>query len=414
MEPANDPARPAPSDDPTRSASPPQAAHPAQPAREAPADKAKADRDFVAWAARWVIVGGAVGGAIFVLLYVLKAALTPLAAAFVMAYLLDPLIDRLERIGVRRRLGILLVLGLAGAGVLALLLVAIPRLVRELTTLAERMPAYLERFVTVVVPEVEARLGVELPGTLEELVSGLRGTELSVLGAARDLLAGALATATGTVGVAVGLLVIPILAYYLLVEFDQVMRRVAEWIPRPHRDYVIEKARTADRLISGFLRGQLLVAAILGTLYAIGFGAIGVDLAIGVGMLAGVMALIPYLGNVVAVGAATTLCVLEFGFDWHLLAVLGWYVVVQNLEGFVLTPRIVGGSVGLHPAAVIVALLIGGDLFGFLGLLIAVPVAAVVKVFVDELLDAYRRSSFFQGDEAEASAPTDGDPPPFP
>jgi predicted PurR-regulated permease PerM len=382
---------------------------------EPSASAAQADRDFVARSARWAIVGLAVAAAVFALLYVLKAALTPLAAAFVIAYLLDPLIDRLERFGVRRRFGILLVLGLAGVAMLGVLLLGIPRLVREMTALAERMPLYLERLVTVVVPELETRLGVELPDTLEELLGGLRGLELSALGAARDVLLGALSTVTGTLGVLIGLLVIPILAYYLLVEFDQLLRRVGEWIPRGQRAYVIEKARTADRLISGFLRGQLLVAAILGALYALGFGAIGIDLAIGVGLLAGAMALIPYLGNVVAVSAASLLCVLEFGFDWHLLAVLGWYAVVQNLEGFVLTPRIVGGSVGLHPAAVIVALLIGGDLFGFLGLLIAVPAAAVIKVFVHELLEAYRASALFRGGAPAAAGPDPADdPPPFP
>jgi predicted PurR-regulated permease PerM len=376
---------------------------------------AQADRDFVARAARWGIVGLAVAAVVFALLYVLKAALTPLAAAFVIAYLLDPLIDRLERIGVRRRFGILLVLVLAGTLVFAVLLLGVPRLVRELTALAERMPFYLERLVTVAVPELETRLGVELPDTLEELLGDLRGLELTALGALRDLLLGTLSTVTGTLGTVVGLLVIPILAYYLLVEFDQILRRVAEWIPRGQREYVVEKARTADRLISGFLRGQLLVAAILGLLYAVGFGAIGIDLAIGVGLLAGVMALVPYLGNVVAVSLSSLLCVLEFGFDWHLLAVLGWYLVVQNLEGFVLTPRIVGGSVGLHPAAVIVALLIGGDLFGFLGLLIAVPAAAVVKVFVDELLEAYRSSALFRGGEPAPAGPGPADdPPPFP
>ena len=171
--------------------------------------------------------------------------------------------------------------------------------------------------------------------------------------------------------------------------------------------YVFEKVRTVDRLVSGFLRGQLLVAATLGVLYAIGFGVIGIDLAIGVGLLAGALALVPYLGNVVAVAAASALCVLEFGIDWHLAAVLGWYAFCQNLEGFVLTPRIVGGSVGLHPALVIVALLIGGDLFGFLGLLIAVPAAAVVKVFVAELLELYSGSQLF-GDETAAG----GEPPP--
>jgi predicted PurR-regulated permease PerM len=385
------------------------------PDRDPLASAAQSDRDFVARSARWGIVGLAVAGAIFGLLYVLKAALTPLAAAFVIAYLLDPLIDRLERLGVRRRFGILLVLGIAGVAVFAVLLLGIPRLVRELSSLAESMPFYLERLVTVVVPQLEARLGVQLPGTLEELLGDLRGLELTALGAFRDLLLGTLSTLTGTLGTLIGLLVIPILAYYLLGEFDQVMGRVGLWIPRRQRAYVIEKARTADRLISGFLRGQLLVAAILGALYALGFGAIGIDLAIGVGLLGGVMALVPYLGSAVAVSVSSLLCVLEFGFDWHLAAVLGWYVFVQNLEGFVLTPRIVGGSVGLHPAAVIVALLIGGDLFGFLGLLIAVPGAAVVKVFVDELLEAYRRSSLLR--ESEPAAPEPGpadDPPPFP
>ncbi|HEX2486034.1 MAG TPA: AI-2E family transporter, partial [Myxococcota bacterium] len=107
---------------------------------------------------------------------------------------------------------------------------------------------------------------------------------------------------------------------------------------------------------------------------------------------------VPYLGGAVAVVASSVLCILEFGIDWHLAATLGWYVLVQTFEGFLLTPRIVGESVGLHPAVVIVALLIGGDLFGFLGLLVAVPLAAVAKVFVDEGLDLYRRSSFFRGD----------------
>jgi predicted PurR-regulated permease PerM len=172
-------------------------------------------------------------------------------------------------------------------------------------------------------------------------------------------------------------------------------------VPPRHRRYVFDRVRRIDALVSGFLRGQLLVAATLGLLYAVGFQLIGVDLAIGVGLLAGAMALVPYLGNIVALGTAGTLCILEFGFDAHLLAVLGWYVVVQNLEGFVLTPRIVGHRVGLHPAVVIVALLIGGDLFGFLGLLIAVPAAAVVKVFTDDALEAYRESGLFRSGAVE-------------
>lgn len=372
----------------------------------APGARAARDREFVVRAARWGIVAALAVAVLGGLLWVLKAALTPLAAAFVIAYLLDPLIDRFETRRVRRSLAIFLLLGLVGGGVLGFLLFVIPRLTREVTALAERLPLYLERFVTEGIPALEARFGVELPRTLEGVLGELRGAEPALLGTLRDLLTGTVATLSGTLGVAVALLVIPILAYYVLVQFDAIVARLGALVPPRHRAYVFEKARTADRLVSGFLRGQLLVAACLGALYAVGFAVIGIDLAVGVGLLAGAMALIPYLGNVVALGAASILCVLKFGVGGHLLAVVGWYAVVQTLEGFVLTPRIVGGSVGLHPAAVIVALLIGGDLLGFLGLLIAVPAAAVVKVFADEALAAYRASPLY-GDE-----PAPGDPPP--
>jgi predicted PurR-regulated permease PerM len=371
--------------------------------------EAQSDRDFVARAARFGILAVAMGAVLFATLWVLKGALTPLVTAFAIAYLLDPLIDRLERLGLGRRFAILFVLSLFGIALAAFLFFVIPRLVEQLSNLVTQVPVYLERAQTELLPALEARLGVEMPN-LEEVLAQLRSFDLSALGTAGDAVRQTLSTVTGTVtgtvSALVNALVIPILAYYLLVEFDAFLARVAEWLPQRHHAYVVEKAQTADRLISGFLRGQLLVASILGLLYAVGFSALGIDFAIGVGLLAGVMALVPYLGNVVALGSALALAILEFGLDWHVLGVLGWYVVVQNLEGFVPTPRIVGGSVGLHPAVVIVALLIGGDLLGFLGLLIAVPAAAVAKVFIDELLEAYRRSPLFLDSESSVPPPT--------
>jgi predicted PurR-regulated permease PerM len=370
--------------------------------------EAQSDRDFVARAARFGIVAAVVAGTLFATLWVLKGALTPLVAAFVIAYLLDPLIDRLERLGLGRRFAILFVLALFGTALAAFLLLVIPRLVAEIGVLVTQIPVYLERAQTHLLPAIEARFGVEMPN-VEEVLAQLKSLDLSVLGTAGEAVRQALMTVTGTltgtVSALVNALVIPILAYYLLVEFDDLLARVAGWLPQRHREYVVEKARTADRLISGFLRGQVLIATILGVLYAVGFSVLGIDFAIGVGLLAGVMALVPYLGNVVALGLAFSLCILEFGLDWHVLGVLGWYVVVQNLEGFVLTPRIMGSSVGLHPGVVIVALLIGGDLLGFLGLLIAVPAAAVAKVFIDELLEAYRRSPLYRDESAGSTPP---------
>ena len=365
------------------------------------------DRDFVARAARRAIVGAVVAALVFALFFVMKGALTPLVAAFVIAYLLDPIIDRFEARRVGRSIAIFALLALMGGIILGGILFVLPKLQREVSALAERMPDYLDRLVTVAIPSIEQRFGVQLPHTFQDLIGSVRSGEIPLpVESARKLLSGAFATLTRSLGALVGLLVIPILAFYLLVDFDTVVARIGMWVPPRHRDYVFDKARTVDRLVSGFLRGQLLVAASLGVLYATGFTIIGIDLAVGVGLVAGVLALVPYLGGAVAVATATALAILKFGFDWHLGAVLGWYAVCQILEGFVLTPRIVGKSVGLHPAVVIVALLIGGDLFGFLGLLIAVPGAAVVKVFVDELGEAYRRSSLF-----EESTPIDPAPP---
>jgi len=365
------------------------------------------DRDFVARAARRAIVGAVVAALVFASFFVMKGALTPLAGAFVIAYLIDPIIDRFEAHRVRRSIAIFVLLALVGGVFLGGILFVLPKLQREVSGLAERMPDYLEQLVTVAIPSIEQRFGIQLPHTFEDLLGSVRSGEIPLpLETLRKLLSGAFATLTGSLGALVGLLVIPILTYYLLVEFDSIVARIGAWVPPRHRDYVFDKARTVDRLVSGFLRGQLLVAASLGALYAIGFTIIGIDLALGVGIVAGVLALVPYLGGAVALSTATVLAILKFGFDWHLGAVVGWYAVCQMLEGFVLTPRIVGQSVGLHPAVVIVALLIGGDLFGFLGLLIAVPGAAVVKVFVDELGDVYRRSSVF-----EEPAPVEPDPP---
>jgi predicted PurR-regulated permease PerM len=357
------------------------------------------DRDFVARAARHAIIGAVAAAIAFALLFVLKGALTPLAAAFVIAYLLDPVIDRFEARRVRRSIAIFVLLGTLLALVGGGLLFVVPRLQQELGALAERMPGYLEQLSTVVVPGIEKRFGIELPHTITDVIGSVRSGDLPLpIESMRKLAASVFTTLTGTVGSLIGLLVIPVLAYYLLVSFDSIMARMGEWVPPRHRAYVFDKVRTVDRLISGFLRGQLLIATTLGVLYAVGFAVIGIDLAVSVGLVAGVLALVPYLGSIVAVTMATGLAILKFGVDWHLGAVIGWYVVCQNLEGFVLTPRIMGHTVGLHPAVIIVALLIGGDLFGFLGLLIAVPAAAVVKVFVDELSDTYHRSSIFTED----------------
>ncbi len=365
---------------------------------------AQTDRDFIARAVRWILTGLILAIALLVLLRVLRAALTPLAAAFFLAYLLDPVIDRFETRGLQRGAAIIGLLLVFGAGLGALLLFVLPRLIGEATALAVALPGYLETVTQTWIPQVESRFGITIPGTFAEALERIRAGDIalpfeSFAGLARD----ALSYLTGTLASWVGLLVVPILSYYALVDFDHLLDRALAWVPPRHRASVQSKAATINTLVSSFLRGQLIIALILGVLYSVGFAVIGIDLAVGVGLAAGVLSIIPYVGSAFALVAGAALALLKFGFDAHLAWIVGWYAVVQTLESLVITPRIQGQSIGLHPGIVIVALLIGGDLFGLLGLLIAVPAAAVLKVFGAELFAAYRASPLF-GEEAAEDA----------
>ena len=382
----------------------------ALPLRRMSPPAADGDRAFIERAARIGIIAFVSAGVVLGLLWLLRAALTPLAVAFVIAYLFDPLIDRFEARGIGRRLAIFLLLGLVALVLLAFAFLVIPRLIAEIAALSASLPGYFERFLDRTVPRIEGLLGITLPHTLQEGLEHLRTGGLQiVLDTARSTLERTVSVVTGTAlragrragGAGDRLL------RARAVRRDQA-RDPAAWCRALPAAACAEKSAVVDRLVSGFIRGQLIVCLCLGFLYAVGFSAIGVDLAVGIGVAAGMLAIIPYVGSAFALGSASLLCVLEFGVDVHLALVAGWYVVVQTLEGFVLVPRIVGGSIGMHPVTVIVALLIGGDLLGFLGLIVAVPLAAVVQVFVRDGIAAYRRSPLYAGagGEPEGGAPS--------
>jgi predicted PurR-regulated permease PerM len=369
------------------------------------------DREFIERGLRWGMIGIGVVATILALLWLLKSALTPFAIAFALAYLFDPVIDRFEARRVGRRLAIFLLLGLAGALCFAFAFLVVPRMQREVAALSEALPGYVDAVLLQLAPALERLLGFEMPHSVREGLEALRSGRFELpLEAARELLGRAVSTVTGTLGALVGLIVVPVIAYYLLAEFDEIKRWILAMVPEAHRTAVARRASTIDDLLSGFLRGQLLVCLVLGVLYASGFAIIGIDSAVLIGFFAAVLAIIPYVGSAVALVAASAMCLLQFGLDIHLALVVGWYAVVQTLEGLVLTPRIVGGSMGMHPVTVIAALLIGGDLLGFLGLLVAVPLAAVVQVFARDALDAYRGSSLYGG-ASPGGAPPAGEPP---
>jgi len=360
------------------------------------------DRAFVQRALRIGIVGLVFLGVLGAALWVLKGAFTPLAVAFLLAYLLDPVIDRFESWGLPRRGGVLSLLLLAGGTLFGLAFVGIPAMQREVAALATRLPGYLEGTLGGLTPMLQERFDVQLPSTWREGLEALRGGDFSAhLQAAHALLERALGALTGTVGALVSLVVVPVLAYYLLVDFDRIRLAALDLVPRAQQARVAELATRVDRLLASFIRGQLSVCAVLGALYAVGFAVIGIDLAFVIGAISGLLAIIPYVGGAVAFASAAGMCVLQYGLDFHLGLVVGWYALVQGLEGMVLTPRIVGGSLGMHPLVVILALLIGGDLLGFFGLMIAVPAAAIAQVFLGDLVEWYRASPVYADEPAE-------------
>ncbi|MBW2576752.1 MAG: AI-2E family transporter [Deltaproteobacteria bacterium] len=356
------------------------------------------DRDFIAKSVRRGIIIAVAAVVILLLLWLLKSALTPLAVAFVFAYFLDPLIDRFEARRIPRRIAILFLVAVSGIVAVAMAVFVVPKLLQEIAHLAAKLPGYLNGAITAINPWFESWFGIAIPTSIREGLESFKSSGASLpLESLRRLIEQAVQGVTGTLGSAIALLVIPVITYYALLEFDNIKAWFLGLVPVEYREAVDATLSMIDDLVSGFIRGQLIVAVLLGILYAVGFSVIGIDMAIGIGMIAGMLGIIPYVGSAVALALAAGLCLLQYGVGLQLLFVVGWYALVQTLEGLFLTPRIVGQSVGIHPVAVIVGLLIGGDLLGFLGLIVAVPATAIIQVFVAELLETYRSSTLYSG-----------------
>jgi predicted PurR-regulated permease PerM len=331
--------------------------------------------------------------------YWLRDVLTPIFLAFSLAYLLDPLVDRLEAWKVPRPAGIAIVLiGVLGAVALFLGLV-VPGIAADVAGVIRELPTQLAALWARLMPWLEQR-GIEVPHSTAEwierlnaLASEAASTILAPAGNALGSLLGGTLSVLGSVAAA---LVVVVLAVYLLNDFDRITAGRKELIPLRWRGTVTHYARDIDQMLSHFLRGQLTVMAILAVLYGGAYALLGVRLAVPIGIIAGILNFIPYLGSGFALVAGLLMSLLDGWHFWQLIGVVLAYTAVQTLEGFVITPRIVGHTVGLSEIWVLVALFVGAELFGFLGVLLAVPAAAVVKIFVAPALRYYRRTALFR------------------
>lgn len=351
------------------------------------------------WAGAAILLG--------VVLYALRDVLTPIFLAFTIAYILDPVVDRLEAWKVPRALAVAIVL-FAFTGLIALfLLLVIPEVIRDVTGMVRELPGHAKRLMEKVTPFLE-RQGVRVPHTADEWIAQLKSKADSVsasqLAPVGTALKGVIGGTVSALGAFFGALIVPILAVYFLFDFDHLVEGVHSLVPTRYRDTVASYAREIDQTLSHFMRGQLTVMVILAVLYGGAYALLGVRLAIPIGIAAGILNFVPYVGGAFALVAGVLMTLIGGGGFGQLAGVVAAYAVVQTLEGFVITPRIVGESVGLKEIWVLLALFVGGEVFGFLGVLLAVPAAAVIKIFVHRALARYRLSELYL-------APVDGAEP---
>jgi predicted PurR-regulated permease PerM len=357
----------------------------------------------------YVALGIAVAG---YLLYTLSSVLTPLLLAFAIAYVLDPLIDRLEAAKIPRPLAIALVLvtSLGALGVFVALV--LPMLATEVAQVASELPKRIAGLMTSAEPWLQSR-GIRVPQTttewMERLGQNANALVSSVLAPAGGFLSSVVGSSFSLIGSVVAALVVPVLAVYFLNDFDRITAGMRGLLPRRYRRTVTAYAREIDAVLSHFIRGQLTVMLIMGLLYGVSYALLGVRLALVIGVVAGAVSFIPYLGSAFALVAGLGMSLLG-GFNvGQLVGVVIAYAVIQALEGFVIAPRIMGKTVGLPEMWVLIALFIGGEIFGFLGVLLAVPAAAVAKIFVTHAVDLYQESDLYlEGPESLRSVP----PPP--
>lgn len=339
----------------------------------------------------------AVVAAVGWLLYQLSPILTPFVTSAALAYLGDPLTDRLERLGVRRGLATATVFFMILLSLTAFVFLLIPLLRQQVGALVNAVPGYIDWFYAKAWPWLQQNLELRAFDLSDQAqVKALAREYLQSSGAALARTVGSLSQqGLAVLGWVLNGLLVPVITFYFLRDWDRMMRQVYELVPRRYAPRVLALAVEADEVLSGFVRGQFIVMLVLAGLYSLGLWLVGLEFPLVIGLIAGLLGFIPYLGLFVGLVLAGLSALVQFQSPGPLLGVLAVFVVVQVLEGNWLTPKIVGEKIGLHPVAVIFAVLAGGQLFGFIGLLLALPAAAVLMVLLRHTHDAYRKSVFY-------------------
>jgi predicted PurR-regulated permease PerM len=336
--------------------------------------------------------GLATAGLLFVL-WALGDVILPFLVGAAIAYFLDPVADRLERMGLSRVLATVVIFVFLLGVVTVSLLVIIPLLIQQTNDLIQAAPDLFNQLRTWLTERFPQVMDDGSP-LRQSLVS--IGETIQARGG--ELLQQLLTSAAGVVNVLVFLVVVPVVAFYMLLDWDRLVGKIDELLPRDHADTIRDLAGRIDRTLASFIRGQGTVCLILGTFYAVALMVVGLQFGLVVGLIAGLLTFIPYVGALVGGVLSVGLALFQFWGDWWVIvAVAAIFQVGQMAEGNILTPKLVGSSVGLHPVWLIFALSAFGTLFGFVGMLVAVPVAAAIGVLVRFAIDQYKAGLLYKG-----------------
>ena len=337
----------------------------------------------------FVLVVLGVSALVLVALIQLSEILLPFVLGFTLAYFLDPLADRLERLRLPRLVATNVITFAFGFVVLAGLVFGLPALAAELGGMVERIPVYTQRL------EGWMAGNAILSDDPDAVNAGIEAVRGGVRGFAGDILL----TGLSVLNVLALIIITPVVAVYMLNDWDRMVDQLDRLLPKSHAPQVRLLATQIDEILAGFVRGQITVCFLLAVFYATGLSVVGLDAGIVVGVTAGLTSFIPYVGAVFGVALGLAMGLGQFGADYVMLAqIAGVFVLGQFLEGNVLTPRLVGDRVRLHPVWIIFALLAMGNLFGFIGLLLAIPVAAAAGVLVRYAINIYMRE-YVEGSE---------------
>ena len=342
----------------------------------------------------------------FVAIWALGDVLLPFIVGGAIAYFLDPVADRLERLGLSRAAATTLISLVALLLVVLLVLAVIPTLVHQLTALVNAAPDITKRLQGFLLERFP-----DLADSTSTIRQTLAEIGLAIQAQGAELAQGVLSSALGVISIVLFIVVVPVVAFYLLLDWDDMVAKVDGMLPLDHAPTVRRLAREIDAVLAGFVRGQVSVCLVLGTYYAVALMLAGLQFGLIVGAIAGAITFVPYVGALVGGALAIGLALFQFWGDWVQIGIVAAiFAVGQFMEGNILTPRLVGKSVGLHPVWLLFALSAFGTVFGFVGMLIAVPVAASIGVLTRFAIEQYRASLLYQG-KAAVPVPTAAEAP---